>query len=106
MNIYAFPLPGDPVIRPETRDEMIDRMAAESLAEIREMVKSARRALRLDCSPEFLGSIDASKIIAADLRQAAMLQNAAYSPGYLTGLLGLFNASQHTALIPLGRAST
>lgn len=36
MNIYAFPLPGDPVIRPETRDEMIDRMAAEAMQWVRE----------------------------------------------------------------------
>ncbi len=35
MNIYAFPLPGDPVIRPETRDEMIERMAAEALQWVR-----------------------------------------------------------------------
>jgi hypothetical protein len=35
MNIYAFPLPGDPVIRPETRDEMVDRMAAEALQWVR-----------------------------------------------------------------------
>jgi hypothetical protein len=119
MNIYAFPLPGDPVIRPETRDEMIDRMAAEAMAEIREMANAARRALGVDDWTLFqktTRAIDASGLHPAvnqgmwrdygmraiqdllnDPQRAAMLQNVAYQPMCGSTLSALFNAFPRTA---------
>ena len=110
MNIYAFPLPGDFVIRPETRDEMVNRLAAEAMTEIREMANAARLALGVDdltlfskaaSTPTKAGlhpSVEASMwrvygMQAAqnqlcDVQRAALMQNAAIAYHYnLGGLL-------------------
>lgn len=42
MDIYAFPLSPADIIRPETRAERIERMAAEALQEISHMADDAR----------------------------------------------------------------
>ena len=119
MNIYAFPFPGDFVIRPETRDEMVNRLAAESMTEIREMANAARRALDIDDWTLFqkaARAVDQSGLHPAvnqamwrnygmraiqgqlnDPQRAAMLQNVAFQPACGSTLLGLLNAFPHTA---------
>lgn len=99
--VYGFPLSADEIIRAETRDEVIDRMAEEAKAELRGMVRDALAPLvsRRDAElrQEALKNAETKRMLGRMETQHHAMLNAPHAAGWDVQISHGFGGLSHAA---------